>query len=277
MGPAGRIRHLWWLFAMKRLLLCGTFTAVVAAWAAACRSETPSSDPSLPTRRASPEASAILSSGPDDATRLLPDLQVSEPHELFIQPGEDGVREIRFSTTIANLGDGPLTMVGAFDAGTGEVSTIQRISHTDGRLEEYDVGRFVYDDGHDHWHLEDFIVFELWSLAADGDVDGVLASTGKMTFCLADSHPVADPPTNAAAIAEVTSCEQDVQGISVGWEDIYLAALPGQELDIPDLPDGRYAIRSTVDPDRLLLETDDNNNSVTSIVEIAGGVISYVE
>jgi hypothetical protein len=88
---------------------------------------------------------------------------------------------------------------------------------------------------------------------------------------------VADPPPNAAPKAGVTSCDQEIQGISVGWEDIYIAALPGQELDIPDLPDGRYAIRSTVDPDGLLLETDDTNNSTMSFVDVAGDSISYVD
>ncbi len=227
--------------------------------------------------------SAVSNMGPEEASptstpgRLLPDLRVSEPLELYIQTGVDGIREIRFSTTIANVGDGPLLMVGGFDATSMTVSTIQRIHHVDGRIEEYDVGRFVFDDDHDHWHLDDFITFELLALEADGGLGEVIATTGKMTFCLADSHPVAEPPPNAAAKAGVTSCDSDIQGISVGWEDIYIAELPGQELDIPDLPDGRYAIRSTVDPDQLLLETDNENNFTVSYVDIAGSVISYVE
>lgn len=254
---------------------------VAAGLAAACGGDSGDELPMLPTRPPSAQPSAISSEGGEGGgpatTRLLPDLQVSQPHELFIQAGIDGVREIRFSTTIANLGDGPLAMVGGFDEGTGAVSTIQRIEHTDGSLEQYDVGRFVFDDGHDHWHLEDFIVFELLSLGPAGQPEAVLATTGKMTFCLADSHPSAEQPPNAAPKASVTSCEQEIQGISVGWEDIYLAALPGQELDIPELPDGRYAIRSTVDPDGLLLETDDENNESLSYVEVSGSVISYIE
>jgi hypothetical protein len=207
---------------------------------------------------------------------LLPDLRVSQPQELYIQAGADGVREIRFTTTIANMGDGPLQMVGAFDENSGAVSTIQHVYKVDGSKEEVDVGRFVFDDGHDHWHLEDFIVFELLSVTEAGEPGEVLATTGKMTFCLADSHPVAEPPPNAANKAAITSCTQAIQGISVGWEDVYLAGLPGQELDIPDLPDGQYMIRSTVDPDNLILETDDENNQTTSLVMIEGNLISYV-
>ena len=254
-------------------------TSLVAAalLLAACGPENASEDHSLPTAPMR-ERSAIASDPPDEAaTRMLPDLQVSRPLELYIHDGADGVREIRFSTTIANLGDGPLLMVGAYDIAAAAVSTIQRIQHSDGTVEEYDVGRFVFDDGHEHWHLEDFIVFELWSLDAAGSPSEVIATTGKMTFCLADSHPIQETIPNAAPKATVTSCGQEVQGISVGWEDIYLSELPGQELDIPDLPDGRYAIRSVVDPDNLLLETDDANNSQLSLVEVAGSIIRYVE
>lgn len=230
-----------------------------------------------------PDRSAVAGSAPETPsptmveTRMLPDLQVSSPGELYIHTGIDGVREIRFSTTIANMGDGPLTMVGAYDPATTAVSTIQHIQHTDGSVEEYDVGRFVFDDGHEHWHLEDFIVFELLALDDAGQPAGLLASTGKMTFCLADSHPVADPPANAASKAGVTSCDSTVQGISVGWEDVYIAELTGQELDIPDLPDGRYAIRSTVDPDGLLLEIDNENNSTTNYVDVTGSTITFLE
>jgi len=225
-----------------------------------------------------PTATSEPGGGAEPGPRpLLPDLQVSQPQELYIQYGEDGVREIRFSTTIANMGDGPLELVGAYDEGTGAVSTIQRVLREDGSVRELDAGRFVFDDGHAHWHLEDFIVFELLELNAAGRPGRVIASTGKMTFCLADSHPVAEPPPNAAPKAGVTTCDQAIQGISVGWEDIYLAELPGQELDIPGLPDGRYAIRSTVDPEGLLLETDDRNNSTVSLVEVRGDAVSYVE
>jgi hypothetical protein len=255
-----------------------TPTVAAAVLLLGCAEESEPDGLAFPTRPAA-ERSALSSSGPpggDAATRLLPDLRVSEPQELYIQAGADGIREIRFSTTIQNAGDGPLLILGDYDENSDAVSTVQQIQHTDATIEEYHVGRFVFDDGHEHWHLEDFIVFELWSLAEDGSPAEIIATTGKMTFCLADSHPMEELPPNAAAQAKVTSCEQTVQGISVGWEDIYLSELPGQELDIGELQDGRYAIRSVVDPDNLILETDNGNNATTSVVEIAGDTISYV-
>ena len=258
---------------IRWLMLAAAGVLIACGEDSAANTPTPQSSVATAPRTATAEQGG---GAPPVSPPLLPDLRVSEPHELYIQLGEDGIREIRFSTTIANMGDGPLEMIGSFDEASGAVSTIQRIHREDGTINERDVGRFVFDDGHDHWHLEDFIVFELLSVTDDGQPGEVLATTGKMTFCLADSHPVADPPVNAAPKAGVTSCDQEIQGISVGWEDIYLAALPGQELDIPDLPDGRYAIRSKVDPDGLLLETNDNNNETLSFVDVEGSVIAYV-
>jgi hypothetical protein len=259
----------WWQVAC--------FGAVVAACGGEDDAVSPTTSVTQPPRATHAPTPDPGGGGAPGPRPLLPDLQVSEPRELYIQYGEDGIREIRFSTTIANLGDGPLHMVGAFDEGTGAVSTIQLVALADGTTREIDVGRFVFDDGHDHWHLEDFIVFELLELRPDGTPGRVLETTGKMTFCLADSYPVAESPPNAAPNAGVTSCDQEIQGISVGWADIYVSELPGQELDIPELPDGRYGIRSTVDPVGLLLETDDNNNSTVNLVEISGDAISYVE
>ena len=36
------------------------------------------------------------------------------------------------------------------------------------------------------------------------------------------------------------------------------------------MPDGRYALRSTVDPDNRLLETNDSNNDTVVFVQLTG-------
>ena len=224
---------------------------------------------------ASPSPAATPS--PADAARdLLPDLTVSSPRQIFVQQGADGVREIRFSTTVANRGEGPLVLRGDLDSDSLQFRATQLVERSDGSIREGNVGTFVYDDGHAHWHLPRFFVFELWQLDARGALSAVVASTGKMAFCLADSFPAFEPPPNAAAEARFTSCETATQGISVGWEDIYTADLPGQELDIPGLPDGRYLIRSIVDPDDQLRETDEANNVDTIVVQLDGDSVAEV-
>jgi hypothetical protein len=41
---------------------------------------------------------------------------------------------------------------------------------------------------------------------------------------------------------------------------VYEFTLPGQYVEITDLPDGLYALITTVDPDNLIRETKDFNN-----------------
>lgn len=201
---------------------------------------------------------------------LLPDLVARQPGDLWIQNGEDGVREIRFSTTVANLGEGPLEMHGQYEEATDRTLASQRVLHVDGSTTDHEVGRFVFHPDHDHWHFEDFTVFELWSVDDDRALVDLVATTGKLTFCLVDSHPVNDPPPNGVAMANILECNSGVQGISSGWEETYDASFAGQELDIPEVPDGTYAIRTIVDPDNRVREMDDANNESLALVQISG-------
>jgi hypothetical protein len=56
----------------------------------------------------------------------------------------------------------------------------------------------------------------------------------------------------------------------VNWIDIYDFDTEGQIIDVTDLADGVYLLRSTVDPDDQLRETDDQNNAGQTYVEITG-------
>ena len=207
-----------------------------------------------------------------DPGLLLPDLQTLPPEELYVAVDPDAdTRELRFSTTVVNLGEGPLEMVGTYDPASNRTLATQRIRSVDldGVVEEF-VGDFVYHPSHSHWHFEDFTAFELWTYRPDGTLDEPVASSGNMTFCLMDTDRVSPASAGAPANAAFGGCNRGVQGISVGWGDTYGAGLPGQELDVSDVPDGRYALRSAADPEDRILETDDTNNTVVMYVELTG-------
>ena len=212
-----------------------------------------------------------------DPSWLLPDLQTVSPRDLSIEGDRaSGDRVLRFGTTVVNAGEGPLEMVGTYDPATDRTQAIQRVRTREGGMVERSVGSFVFHPGHRHWHFEDFTMFELWSHRPDGSLEELLATSGKMTFCLRDTDRVAPSLPDAAPRASFTACGEEVQGISVGWGDTYGPSLPGQELDIGDLPDGRYAVRSTADPDNRLVETDETNNSAIGYVEVGGTSIQVL-
>ncbi|RPI81020.1 MAG: hypothetical protein EHM41_21500 [Chloroflexi bacterium] len=92
-----------------------------------------------------------------------------------------------------------------------------------------------------------------------------------MGYCIFDTVPVSKDWLEEHGVQdlkisledEYTNCGVNLQGISVGWVDIYEYDLEGQALDISGFSDGVYALRSVTDPDRVLYEANPRNNSVT--------------
>ncbi len=68
-----------------------------------------------------------------------------------------------------------------------------------------------------------------------------------------DSSRVA---SSGATAGKYWSCDDVLQGISVGWGDLYEGSLPKQWIDLGTsrLADGYYAIQSTADPENKLAE-----------------------
>ncbi len=63
-------------------------------------------------------------------------------------------------------------------------------------------------------------------------------------------------------------CGSVEQSINPGWTDYYAAPLFDQWIDVTELPSGSYSVEIVVDPDDLILEMDETNNSVSFPVEI---------
>jgi phosphohistidine phosphatase SixA len=211
------------------------------------------------------------------AELLLPDLQTLPPSDLVIQlryfPEERKL--LRLTNSVVNAGPGPLEVLGIINQATGDTAVIQQLYTKDGSVVEQSVGEFLFHPDHNHWHIEDFARYEVWSLNARGDLDSLVALTGKVSYCLRDNTPavLAGSPPQAV----YTVCGQELQGISPGWIDTYKFELPGQIVDITAVADGIYALRSTVDANNQLRELDEVNNAATVYIEIQGSRVTVIE
>jgi hypothetical protein len=197
-------------------------------------------------------------------------LQTLPPRDIIYQVIRPNEKElIRLTNTIANAGSGSLEIQGIHE---GERTTvIQRVMKADGSVIEKVAGEFIFHPTHNHWHFEDFAHYEIWSLTPAGELDTLVASSGKVSFCLRDNAPMVG--TNAVPGPVYSICDQGIQGISVGWTDIYEYDLPDQTIDITHVPVGLYALRSVSDPNNTLWESDDTNNDAIIHIEIlANGV-----
>ena len=148
------------------------------------------------------------------------------------------------------------------------------VRHRGGYAEQV-VGRFIFHPEHSHWHLDGFSLYELWSVNPDGTLDQVLATSGKVSFCLRDIRRSRQPVV--AASAAFASCGARRQGISAGWIDTYQYYLPGQTIDVTGLPDGRYALMSTADPFNLIRESEEGNNFALVYLNLEGGRVQVLD
>jgi len=70
-------------------------------------------------------------------------------------------------------------------------------------------------------------------------------------------------------MGQVYECNATIQGVSVGYSDIYGQALDGQEIFFsPNACNGKYYIVSEFDPDSIFQELNENNNVTFVEVEL---------
>lgn len=175
------------------------------------------------------------------AASFLIDEEVFPPDSCAIEEGcvtaAGRRRLLRFATMTPNIGEADLVL---------------------GRPEG--TSGFEYAACHGHYHFEGYARYELV------DRGGAIVATGhKQAFCLLDSARVDIP---GAPAAPRFHCE--FQGIQRGWADIYDAVLDCQWVDITDVPEGEYLLRISINPERIIAESDFGNNTVEIPVALPG-------
>lgn len=212
----------------------------------------------------------LLSLSQPIAELLLPDIVVIRPREIFLRRTSSG-RALRFSTTFINQGQGPLEIIGHTEEELNITYAAQYVQQINGPGIYRDIGTFTYHPAHRHWHIDQYVQYQLWSVKPNGEADQLLVTSNKQSFCIWDENSHDLTMEKAPKVrAYPFSCNQRTQGMSVGWSDTYRANVEGQEMNLADLSDGTYIFRSFVNPDRKILEGSYNNNENIIYLEIKG-------
>lgn len=119
---------------------------------------------------------------------------------------------------------------------------------------------FEYHACHGHYHFKHFAGSRLLDLEGNE-----LLVSRKVSFCLLDNIRWDRGAVNKRRF----TCSN--QGIQAGWGDVYDSGLPGQWIEIGDLPAGDYQLELTVNPDGVLPEFNQDNNMVRIPVTIPEG------
>lgn len=241
--------------------------AIVAVLGAAGQAQRSIAQTGIPPHPTLPECD------PADPTLLKPDLVPETPTDVRTL-SRSYFRELEFTTSVGNIGPGPLILEGITISTSAGVQTAayQHINRTDGSQCAHTAGLFVYHPQHAHWHFDRFVGYALRS--GDPYTGDLVGGGEKMSFCLLDIQPVRGfNPLRypRQVITQTCNSAQGIYGISVGWEDVYEHFLPGQSINLdPDpahqVPEGSYFLTITVNPDGRIWEANlDNNTSFTSV------------
>lgn len=218
----------------------------------------------------------------DDLGPLLPDLIAWEDvqrnyiHGWSLDQNEiPGRTLLRLTTSVANVGAGPLEIRGDTIHEDGTQDVLQRIYNSDGSFTDQMSGTFSYHPEHGHIHFDRFTQFHLREVTAGDGVGAIVASGDKSSFCLIDVRSYDETLPGAPGLRQYHACNE-YQGISVGWADVYIKALPDQWIDVTGVADGRYWLEVEIDPEHWIVESDETNNVSRILIDLenSGGPVS---
>lgn len=228
------------------------------------------------------QAQALLNQRPNLVPMKPFDIAVGVVGDSIGQDLDSAPRAIEFSITTVNRGAYAIELLGVPTTADEALGSPQRPAQqcvlwgSRACLMHEEVGRFVWHPEHLHWHFEDYALYELRRVRdqqPDMSPQGLVAPGRKASFCLLDMErretPASEDPL--AGVGLYSDCSENLQGISPGWADTYHRGIPGQEIALGNTLDGVYALVVTIDPERHLLESNEDDNSAFTIVEILDG------
>jgi hypothetical protein len=184
-------------------------------------------------------------------------------------------RSLRFGSSLANVGVGPLEVVPRPSAQChhgkrGVDQAVYQDTNGNGRFSRSTEHRRVFRPSgcmhfhpeHNHWHVEASARY--WLTRAGHTT--VITRHRKVSFCLRDS----DRLQSGTVSAFYGACSRDRrQGISIGWRDLYQAFLPGQSLRLPKrVGADTYCLWQEADPLDVIRESNETDNVSVRAIRI---------
>jgi hypothetical protein len=208
------------------------------------------------------------------------------PEEMTEQGAQ---RCLRFDQIIANIGTGPFELRYRMEGLLTDQALVQRIYRSDGSYRDRRADSYVFHPAHAHFHYRNFAQSSLWKANRRGRIKGSqpVRVGQKNGFCMIDVENTWFGRKGDAARTYYfprcnTPAEQDddgtymVNGISAGWADVYNWYLADQFIEISGVADGCYVLKTVVDSNDTVVESDGSNNSSFALLQLAGDSATFI-
>ena len=163
---------------------------------------------------------------------------------------------LRVSGATPNTGTGNLELRGS----STTPGVYQRIFRADGSSYERYAGTFTFHAGHGHLHFDNWVNLYLRAVLTNDGVGGIVAAGDKTSFAIIDLTRY-----NGTRSGQYSGGL--IQGLTVGWADVYSASLQDMWVDVTDVPSGRYWLEAIVDPANSILELNESNNAARILID----------
>lgn len=201
------------------------------------------------------------------------------------QVEDDAQSCLRFAVGSENAGEGPLDLrFSPLTDTAGGAQVTQVIHHGDGTTHTVDAGTYEFHKTHAHYHLSSYAQIELFEVMAHrnpGHKPKELRPVGKgrkTGFCLTDER-IADWESFATDRNLLGRDEDGLPGPdclhpsagrmvqNAGWGDVYEYDRSGNYVPFV-IAEGQYVLRSTVDADNVIVESNERDNVSYAWIEI---------
>jgi hypothetical protein len=199
------------------------------------------------------------------AVDILPNLQVGE-EEMHTQVLDDeeipGRILFRFETSLENAGPGEFRIetTGVPVKGADLFQVEQVIQQEGGGSRRVPTPGFSWNPSINMMEVKGWVDYRIRELLPGDAVGNVLKRGAKEQVNITSTRVFDGTIPGAPPGPFRLTAGGGVQGISVGYTDIYPTFLELQWIDITGLPSGEYWLEVAVDPANHALEADENNN-----------------